>query len=90
MGFRFMNKSLLIYDIQTHQSTCKEIVFTSAWAAPARRLVREDFPTLGKPTNPIERSFLTRPNRAALIAPDTSSSLDFFLGGMVAKLLVIQ
>ena len=43
--------------------------------------MRVDFPTFGRPTNPIDRSFFTRPNLAARMAPRSSST--FFLGGMV-------
>lgn len=47
-------------------------------------LVRVDLPTLGRPTKPILRSFLTRPNLAARMNLASSPSPSFFLffGGM--------
>jgi len=53
----------------------------SACIAPASKFVMVLFPTFGKPTKPMERSFFGRENRAALVSPAGESSF-FFLGGM--------
>jgi hypothetical protein len=43
-----------------------------------------DFPTFGRPTKPIDRSFLTRANLAALVSPPcVPSSALLFFGGIV-------
>ena len=50
-----------------------------------RRLNKLDFPTLGKPTHPILRFFLTRPKATTL---DFTSSVATFLGGMLSDFLL--